>query len=83
MVNHPEHYNQGDIECIDALEACSTKEEFLGWLRLTAIKYLWRAQEKGEQIQDLEKAKWYIDRYKKAVTPKPPQYIIGTNHGDV
>lgn len=63
-VNHPDHYqsNKG-IECIEAIEAATegvpAKEAFgVG----TAIKYLWRYRKKGRPIEDLEKAKWYIDR---------------------
>ena len=33
LVNKPEHYNQGSIECIDAIEAMLSKEEFIGYLR--------------------------------------------------
>ena len=62
MVDHPAHYNLGEIECIDALEACSTPEEFGGWLRLSAMKYLWRLRHKNG-ARDLHKAKWYLDRY--------------------
>ncbi len=46
LVDHPDHYNQGAIECIDALEAASSPEEFAGWLRLTIMKYLWRMRAK-------------------------------------
>lgn len=55
-VNHPSHYNQvPGIECINVVE-------HFDFLRGNAIKYLWRAGSKGNLIQDLEKAKWYIDR---------------------
>ena len=55
-VSHPSHYNQG-IEAIDIIE--SWKLNFsLG----NAIKYILRSPYKGKQIEDLEKARWYIDR---------------------
>ena len=62
QVNHPDHYTQGDIECIDAMEACTTREEFQGYLRLACLKYLWRCNYKGKRLQDLEKARWYLDK---------------------
>lgn len=61
-VDHPSHYNQGDIECIDALKACLTPEEFRGFLKGNTIKYLWRSEDKGNPVEDLEKAAWYLDR---------------------
>ena len=61
-VDHPAHYNAGNIECIDAIEeaikgldgdeACATGN---------AIKYLWRWKRKGGK-EDLKKAIWYIER---------------------
>lgn len=60
-VNHPEHYTQGGIECIDAIQAALTPEEFRGFCKGNAIKYLWREALKGGG-EDLKKAKWYIDR---------------------
>lgn len=56
-VNHPQHYNShpAGIECIDVVEHMNFN---LG----NAVKYIWRADEKGNAIQDLEKAKWYIER---------------------
>jgi len=61
-VNHPAHYTSGGIETIDYMEAKSTHEEFCGHLRLTAIKYLSRAGLKDNEIQDLEKAIWYVTK---------------------
>jgi hypothetical protein len=60
-VNHPSHYNQGTIECIEALKSALTPEQFTGFCRGNAIKYLWRAGRKGSVGQDLLKAKWYIE----------------------
>ena len=58
LVNNPPHYNKGDIECIDAIEAMLTQEEFVGYLRGNSLKYRWRFRYKNG-IQDLEKAEWY------------------------
>ncbi len=60
MVNHPAHY-QGEIECIDAIEASMSKEAFAGHCKACAIKYLWRYQQKGG-VESLEKAQWYLAR---------------------
>ena len=57
-VNSPPHYNKGDIECIDAIEAMLTHEEFVGYLRGNSLKYRWRFRYKNG-VQDLEKAEWY------------------------
>lgn len=61
MVSHPEHYTNGSIECIDALEAAMTPNEYKGYLRGNILKYVWRYPLKGG-VQDLEKASWYLNR---------------------
>ena len=48
MVNSPSHYNNGKIECIDAMECMLTPEEFAGYLRGNAFKYMWRYRNKGK-----------------------------------
>lgn len=61
-VNHPSHYNQGKVECIDAIEAATTGLSGIEAVCTgNAIKYLWRWKAKGG-IQDLRKAIWYINR---------------------
>lgn len=60
-VNHPTHYNNGKVECIEAIEAASTKEEFEGYLRGNVLKYVWRFRYK-DNIKDLRKARWYLDK---------------------
>jgi hypothetical protein len=62
FVNHPPHYTKGGIETIDYMEAKSSDEEFCGHLRLTAIKYLSRVGLKDDEVQELEKAAWYLNR---------------------
>ena len=70
MVNHPSHYTQGGIECIDALEAATINLKGIEAVcTANAIKYLWRWKEKGG-VEDLEKSKWYIDRLIKKITIK-------------
>lgn len=60
MVNHPPHYNQKSIECIDAIES-ATDEGFEYYLQGNIIKYLWRYRYKSG-IVDLQKAKWYLNK---------------------
>jgi hypothetical protein len=56
-VNHPPHYNKhpSGVECIDIVE-------HFGFSLGNAIKYIWRAGLKGDEIEDLKKARWYVDR---------------------
>ena len=61
-VGHPAHYTQGGIECIDAMEASMSAEEFRGYLKGCMFKYLWRYRVKGHPVQDLQKLGWYRDR---------------------
>ena len=61
-VNHPSHYTGGNIECIDAIKASMTNEAFLGYLKGNIQKYLWRYEKKVAPIEDLKKAKWYLER---------------------
>lgn len=63
-VNHPSHYNQGGVECIDALDACGFGLDFCVG---NAIKYLWRFKDKANPKEDLEKARWYIDHALKKI----------------
>ena len=61
-VNSPIHYADGNgIECIEAIEASMSMEEFKGFLKGNVQKYVWRyAQKNG--TEDLKKAKWYLER---------------------
>jgi uncharacterized protein DUF3310 len=56
-VDHPAHYTShpSGVECI-------TVTEHMSFLRGNAMKYLWRAGEKGDALTDLRKARWYLDR---------------------
>tara|TARA_R110000824_G_scaffold45389_4_gene131303 strand:- start:675 stop:1079 length:405 start_codon:yes stop_codon:yes gene_type:complete len=58
-VNNPAHYNTGSIECIDAMEAMLSEEEFIGYLRGNSFKYRWRMRHKESAVKDLQKAQWY------------------------
>ena len=61
-VNHPSHYTSGEIECIDAIKASMTPEEFRGFLKGNSMKYIWRYRQKGKPIEDLRKAEWYLKK---------------------
>jgi hypothetical protein len=56
-INHPAHYtgHPSGVECI-------TVTEHMNFCRGNAIKYIWRAGDKGNELEDLKKARWYIDR---------------------
>ena len=59
VVNHPSHYTDGKIEVIDFIE-----DKKLNFHRGNAVKYIARAGKKNpeKEIEDLQKARWYIDR---------------------
>lgn len=59
QVEHPAHYVQGDIECIDAIRAALTPEEYRGFCKGNALKYIWRERHKGGSTS-LEKAEVYL-----------------------
>jgi hypothetical protein len=56
-VNHPRHYTEhpSGVECIQITE-------HMGFNLGNAVKYIWRADLKGNQVEDLKKAIWYINR---------------------
>jgi hypothetical protein len=56
-VNHPRHYTEhpSGVECIQITE-------HMGFNLGNAVKYIWRADLKGNQVEDLKKAVWYINR---------------------
>lgn len=64
-VNHPNHYmsDNSGIECIDAIQASLTKEQFIGFCKGNAMKYIWRAgKKKGSEDTDMRKAEWYCKK---------------------
>ncbi|WIY25104.1 DUF3310 domain-containing protein [Parasedimentitalea psychrophila] len=68
-VNHPQHYTShpSSLECIQVTE-------HMNFNCGNAVKYIWRADDKGKAIEDLEKARWYLDReikLRKAALPQP------------
>lgn len=62
-VNYPPHYLQGGIECIDAIKAALTPEEYRGYLKGNVLKYVWRSGVKhASPSTDYRKASWYLSR---------------------
>ena len=61
MVSQPPHYNQGDIECIDAIESALGKEGFQYYLQGNILKYVWRYRHKNK-IEDLGKSQFYLNK---------------------
>lgn len=64
VINHPSHYTRGKIEVIDFIE-----DQQLPYHLGNVIKYIARAGHKGDKLEDLKKARWYLDRYIKEVMP--------------
>ena len=58
VINHPSHYTRGKIEVIDFIE-----DQGLSFHLGNVIKYVARAGSKGDKLEDLKKARWYLDRY--------------------
>lgn len=66
-VNHPKHYTNGSVECIDAIaSAVVGKRPLEAVCVANVVKYLWRYNAKNG-LEDVLKAKWYLDRLEKAV----------------
>jgi hypothetical protein len=61
-VNNPAHYTQGGIETIDILKQKLNADEFKGFLKGNVIKYITRSTHKGNELEDLKKAQWYISK---------------------
>ena len=67
VVNNPDHYNTGTIECIEAIEESMSSVAYKGYLKGNAMKYLWRYDYKGKQVEDLQKCQWYLARLTQVV----------------
>jgi len=74
MVNQPAHYTNGGIETIDFIQAKLSPEEFVGYCRGNALKYISRAGHKDATVQEVGKAIWYLERWRDSLrrtrTPK-------------
>lgn len=79
-VNRPEHYTQGDIECIDAMIAAYGIEEVRIYAKIAAFKYLWRRGRKDAEQQDVAKAIWY-SRFSIGDDPRKYKFVVSTSGG--
>ena len=63
-VTQPKHYklNAHGVECIDAIQACTSDEGFEEYLRGNVMKYLWRCNYKDHKVKALKKAQWYLSK---------------------
>lgn len=59
----PSHYNQGSIECIDAMVSAFGRKEVATFCKINAMKYIWRLGHKDDEAQEIGKIKWYLDKY--------------------
>ena len=66
-VNRPAHYLHGKKETIEVIQDCMTDDEYHGYLKGNVLKYVSRYKFKGEPLEDLQKAQWYLDRLVKEV----------------
>ena len=72
-VQHPSHYTQGGIECIEAIRASMTADGFCDYCKGNIIKYIWRWRDKGG-VEDLRKASVYLDWLINAAEGKENDY---------
>ena len=56
-VNHPEHYTRAGYECAEVVIALG-----LNYLLGNVVKYIWRCGHKADALEDLRKARWYLER---------------------
>ena len=63
MVNSPSHYQLDGLVAIDIIKTSLTADEYLGYLKGNALKYMLREPFKGNAKQDVAKAQWYLERY--------------------
>ena len=67
-VHSPSHYMHGKKETIDVIRDCMESDEYHGYLKGNVLKYVSRYKFKGEPLEDLEKANWYLNRLIKEVS---------------
>ena len=62
VINHPSHYTQGGIECIDAMESAFGAAQLAVYCKIAAFKYIWRCEYKNG-AEDVKKAIWYLNKF--------------------
>lgn len=75
-VNHPSHYNHGKLECIDIMEDVFGIDETKAFCKLNAFKYLVRAELKGNEPEDIDKALWYLEKHQELARKQETEQII-------
>ena len=70
-VTRPTHYNSGSIECIEAMRASMTKEQFIGYCKGNAFKYNWRMGMKNKSTEDIDKSLQYTQWLLNVLNDKP------------
>lgn len=86
QVEHPSHYNAGNIECIDALDSMmdsySDVHPKLASYAWQVVKYVWRAPIKGNMLRDLRKADFYLDRLIRKIEDREKRHLYGETEAD-
>ena len=77
IVNHPSHYTNGDIECIDAMVAAFGVEFVMHYCICNAFKYLWRCEHKGSRAIDIQKAQWYLNKWEQLAESEMDVILAG------
>lgn len=62
VINHPSHYTQGGIECIDAMKSAFGADQLAVYCKIAAFKYVWRCEYKNG-AEDVKKAIWYLNKF--------------------
>ena len=62
IIEKPEHYNYGKVECIDVISDVLGKQGLIDYCHGNAMKYIFRAKHKGKFIENIKKAIWYLNR---------------------
>ena len=78
-VNSPKHYTSGNVECIDAMIEVYGVEAVKHFCLCNAFKYHWRHELKNGQ-EDIQKATWYMDKYRELVNREEPIYASAISH---
>lgn len=63
-VNHPKHYKVGNFECIDVMVDIFGLENTKTFCVMNAFKYIYRCEHKGKKSEDLQKAAWYLEKFR-------------------
>jgi hypothetical protein len=69
-VNKPPHYNTGEIECIDYIKQTLGLDGYIAYCHGNLIKYQHRYRYKGRPVEDLDKARWYLERMLEGIREK-------------